>query len=97
MFDFQYEDFLHLFEEKKLIMLDQIEKKMLNSTVENNTSLQSRLSMRGERKEIQKNIKIWKKHNQHVVSILYNKMNKFIEQFIVDCKTFVEVMRILKK
>ena len=63
MFEFQYEDFLHLFEEKKSIMLDQIEKKMFDSTIEDDTSLQSRSLMRKERKEIQKNIEIWKRHN----------------------------------
>ena len=97
MFEFQYEDFLHLFEEKKSIMLDQIEKKMFDSTAEGDTSLQSRSLMRKERKEIQKNIEIWKRHNQRVISILYNKIEEFIEQFIVSCKTIVEVMRILKK
>ena len=46
MFEFQYEDFLHLFEEKKSIMLDQIEKKMFDLTIEDDTSLQSRSLMR---------------------------------------------------
>ena len=46
MFDFQYEDFLHLFEEKKLIMLDQIEKKMLDPTVEDDISVRSRSLIR---------------------------------------------------
>ena len=58
MFEFQYEDFLHFFEKKKSIMLDQIEKKMSDSTAEDDTSLQSRSLMREERKEIQKNIEI---------------------------------------
>ena len=97
MFEFQYEDFLHLFEEEKSIMLDQIEKKMSDPTVEDDTSLQSRSLMREERKKIQKNIEIWKRHNQRAISILYNKVEEFIEQFIVSCKTIVEVMRILKK
>ena len=39
IFDFYYEDFLHLSEEEKSIMLDQIEKKVLDSTVEGDTSL----------------------------------------------------------
>ena len=58
MFDFQYEDFLHLFEEEKLVMSNQIEEKMSDSTAEDDTSLQSRSLMREERKEIQKNIEI---------------------------------------
>ena len=97
MFDFQYENFLHLFEEEKSIISNQIEKKMFDSIAKDNISLQWRLLIRKERKKIQKNIKIWKRHNQRVISILYNKMNEFIKQFIVDCKTIVEIMRRLKK
>ena len=58
MFEFQYEDFLHFFEEEKSIMFDQIEKKIFDSVVEDDISLQSRSLRREERKEIQKKIEI---------------------------------------
>ena len=87
----------YLFEEEKSIMSNQIEEKIFDSTAENDTSLQSRSLMRKERKDLQKKIKIWKRNNQRVISILHNKINEFIKQFIVDCKTIVEVIKILKK
>ena len=58
MFEFQYEDFLHVFEEEKLIMSNQIEKKIFDFTIEDDTLLQSRSLMKKERKKIQKNIEI---------------------------------------
>ena len=43
---------------------------MFDFTAKDDTSLQSRSLMREERKEIQKKIKTWMRHNQRVTSVM---------------------------